>query len=213
MNIKKLKLTNNMTIEYIMECNEFVNPVVDFILYNDFINNGEVFIGVHEKDNPALNYVYFYDRKEAVAVNELKFVPEDEITSDLFRKNLESYFFIELNRKEAMICYISLDFHIKLWKFIETLDRDQRCKYQAFRRYVNHGKDFGVNHALLNIYSDSDLVDIINDFEYVLDEDDLFKLLELFNAQVIKELFKRNKQVIRDYLDTYRTVMGEQNEK
>ena len=189
-----LKQANKIIIEQINESNLFNRPEIDFILFNDREETSQTLIGVHEQDNPSLSYIYILETKDAIPMKDIKVYKKDDTVTDLYNKDFEGYFLLQIENEEIDINFVSLDFHIRLWNYIASLDNDIRHKYFSLKYYVVYCKENGINYKLLNIYSKNELEDIIGEFYLMYDEDDFFNIVENFNWTIISTLFEENKK-------------------
>lgn len=207
-----LKQANKIIIEQINESNLFNRPEIDFILFNDREETNQTLIGVHEQDNPSLSYIYILETKDAIPMKDIKVYKKDDTVTDLYNKDFEGYFLLQIENEEIDINFVSLDFHIRLWNYIASLDNDIRHKYFSLKYYVVYCKENGINYKLLNIYSKNELADIIGEFYLMYDEDDFFNILENFNWTIISTLFEENKKIINDYLNVYKHLIDKKYE-
>ena len=207
-----LKQANKIIIEQINESNLFNRPEIDFILFNDREETSQTLIGVHEQDNPSLSYIYILETKDAIPMKDIKVYKKDDTVTDLYNKDFEGYFLLQIENEEIDINYVSLDFHIRLWNYIASLDNDIRHKYFSLKYYIVYCKENGINYRLLNTYSKNELEDIIGEFYLMYDEDDFFNILENFNWTIISTLFEENKKIINDYLNVYKHLIGKKYE-
>lgn len=207
-----LKQANKIIIEQINESNLFNRPEIDFILFNDRKETSQTLIGVHEQDNPSLSYIYILETKDAIPMKDIKVYKKDDTVTDLYNKDFEGYFLLQIENEEIDINFVSLDFHIRLWNYIASLDNDIRHKYFSLKYYVVYCKKNGINYKLLNIYSKNELANIIGEFYLMYDEDDFFNILENFNWTIISTLFEENKKIINDYLNVYKHLIDKKYE-
>lgn len=207
-----LKQANKIIIEQINESNLFNRPEIDFILFNDREKTSQTLIGVHEQDNPSLSYIYILETKDAIPMKDIKVYKKDDTVTDLYNKDFEGYFLLQIENEEIDINFVSLDFHIRLWNYIASLDNDIRHKYFSLKYYVVYCKKNGINYKLLNIYSKNELANIIGEFYLMYDEDDFFNILENFNWTIISTLFEENKKIINDYLNVYKHLIDKKYE-
>lgn len=207
-----LKQANKIIIEQINESNLFNRPEIDFILFNDREETSQILIGVHEQDNPSLSYIYILETKDAIPMKDIKVYKKDDTVTDLYNKDFEGYFLLQIENEEIDINFVSLDFHIRLWNYIASLDNDIRHKYFSLKYYVVYCKKNGINYKLLNIYSKNELANIIGEFYLMYDEDDFFNILENFNWTIISTLFEENKKIINDYLNVYKHLIDKKYE-
>lgn len=207
-----LKQANKIIIEQINESNLFNRPEIDFILFNDREETSQTLIGVHAQDNPSLSYIYILETKDAIPMKDIKVYKKDDTVTDLYNKDFEGYFLLQIENEEIDINFVSLDFHIRLWNYIASLDNDIRHKYFSLKYYVVYCKENGINYKLLNIYSKNELEDIIGEFYLMYDEDDFFNIVENFNWTIISTLFEENKKNINDYLNVYKHLIDKKYE-
>lgn len=207
-----LKQANKIIIEQINESNLFNRPEIDFILFSDREETSQTLIGVHEQDNPSLSYIYILETKDAIPMKDIKVYKKDDTVTDLYNKDFEGYFLLQIENEEIDINFVSLDFHIRLWNYIASLDNDIRHKYFSLKYYVVYCKENGINYKLLNIYSKNELEDIIGEFYLMYDEDDFFNIVENFNWTIISTLFEENKKNINDYLNVYKHLIDKKYE-
>lgn len=207
-----LKQANKIIIEQINESNLFNRPEIDFILFNDREETSQTFIGVHEQDTPSLSYIYILETKDTIPMKDIKVYKKDDVVSDLYNKDFEGYFLLQIENEEIDINFVSLDFHIRLWNYIASLDNDIRHKYFSLKYYVVYCKENGINYKLLNIYSKNELEGIIGEFYLMYDEDEFFNILENFNWTIISTLFEENKKIINDYLNVYKHLIDKKYE-
>ena len=203
-----LKQANKMIINEVMENKLFNRPEVDFILFNNNGNSNQTLIGVHEQDTPSLAYIFLLETKDAIPVHNINVNKEDETVSDLYKNNLEGYFLLKIENEENYINYVSIDFHIKLWNYIASLEGNILFKYFSIKYYISYCKENGINYKLLNTYSNDDLVDIIEDFDFIYNEDDFLDLLEDLNWKILCILSETNKKVINEYLTMREQLLG-----
>ena len=194
-----LKQANKIIIEQINESNLFNRPEIDFILFNDREETSQTLIGVHEQDNPSLSYIYILETKDAIPMKDIKVYKKDDTVTDLYNKDFEGYFLLQIENEEIDINFVSLD-------------NDIRHKYFSLKYYVVYCKENGINYKLLNIYSKNELADIIGEFYLMYDEDDFFNILENFNWTIISTLFEENKKIINDYLNVYKHLIDKKYE-
>ena len=145
-------------------------------------------------------------------MKDIKVYKKDTVVTDLYNKDFEGYFLLQIENEEIDINYVSLDFHIRLWNYIASLDNDIRHKYFSLKYYIVYCKENGINYRLLNTYSKNELEDIIGEFYLMYDEDDFFNILENFNWTIISTLFEENKKIINDYLNVYKHLIGKKYE-
>ena len=145
-------------------------------------------------------------------MKDIKVYKKDDTVTDLYNKDFEGYFLLQIENEEIDINFVSLDFHIRLWNYIASLDNDIRHKYFSLKYYVVYCKENGINYKLLNIYSKNELADIIGEFYLMYDEDDFFNILENFNWTIISTLFEENKKIINDYLNVYKHLIDKKYE-
>ena len=58
--------------------------------------------------------------------------------------DFEGYFLLQIENEEIDINFVSLDFHIRLWNYIASLDNDIRHKYFSLKYYVVYCKENGI---------------------------------------------------------------------
>ena len=207
-----LKQANKMIINEVMECKLFNRPEVDFILFNDKENSNQTSIGVHEHDTPSLAYIFLLETKAVISVHDIDLNDEDKAVMDLYNNNLEGYFLLRIESEENYINYVSLDFHIRLWNYISSLEGNIFFKYFSIKYYISYCKENGINYKLINTYSNDDLVDIIEDFDFVYNEDNFLDLLDNLNRKILCILSETNKSVINQYLTMREQLMGKNYE-
>lgn len=190
----------------------FENPVIDLIL--DINDKNERIVYLHEFEKEQSQAMYVINQDETLTETQINQDDENNIYSEPFYSTFEGAFFKKLNESNTNIIYISLDFHISLWKFIDN-HYDEICLIiDSLIEYAIYCKSTGINHTIINEYSDVELLDILNfdeeDYEEEFDEDGHFlDFLQCYNIQVMMKLMEQNKIMINDYFHQNKLNIGD----
>lgn len=206
-NIKKI------IFEHINESNLFNRPIVDFILYDDTNLPGKTIIGLHEEDNENSSIIYDLQTEESIILNEMIFNTKDQIMTDLYKGTPESYLIVQLENDQVDINYVSLQFHIKLWKYISSLEEQIRWNYFSIKYYLKYCERTGINFTILKTYSDDKFEDLIANFKFIGGEDLFFHMFETFNWKICDMIIENNKILLKELLKLYMPYDGDKNEK
>lgn len=190
----------------------FEHPVIDLIL--DVNDTNERIVYIHELEKEQSQAMYVVNQDETLTETPINQNDEISIYSKPFSTTFEGQFFRKLNDHNTNIIYISLDFHICLWKFIDE-HYDEICLIiDSLIEYAIYCKSTGINHTIINEYSDVELLDILDfdeeDYEEAFDEDEHFlDFLQCYNIQVMMKLMEQNKIMINDYFHQNKLDIGD----
>lgn len=137
-------------------------PHIDFVLIKE-INGKDYYIaGVSDKINPAKAYLF---RPKARATS----IPIQSVRYDkkkyryLFDECIEGYVLQQM-QKGYKIVYMSIAFHITIWKFIEDYYHSIAYFGDGLIYYLTFCYEIGISSTLLSHYSCEQFSDLIHDF-------------------------------------------------
>lgn len=181
----------------------FLNPIIDFVLYNEELD--EHLIGLYEQSNPQLRYLYAQKENTLYLEKNIKYYQNNS----KLKKCLENYVLYSLQEKEYEIFFISINFHILLWKTINKQKNNLFDIYEGVQAYIQFCKLTGINIKLINEYADEQLSNILylDDTNYYREE--LLTILDILNTKTFNDLKETTIEIISAYLDL---IIDENNE-
>ena len=142
--------------------NLYEYPHVDFVLVKEINGKDYYTAGVSDKINPDESFLFRPKaRAKSIPIQNLRY--EKQEYKKMFKECIEGYVLQQM-QKGYKIIYMSIDFHIELWGFIDNYYHSIDIFDDGLIYYMSFCYGIGLTSTFLSHYSCGYFPDFIHDF-------------------------------------------------
>ena len=140
----------------------YEHPHIDFILVKKINGKDYYAAGVSDKINPHEAFLFRPKaRSKSIPIQNIRY--DKQKCRDLFDECIEGYVLQQM-QKGYKIIYMSVDFHIELWGFIDNRYHSIDIFDDGLIYYMSFCYEIGITSTFLSYYSCGYFPDFIHDF-------------------------------------------------